>query len=193
MLHIQMLKYSCLRSLIQESSEPTVELTEYDHILEIILAMVKVMERSPDTFAHMGEENIRDIILVNLNGHYQGQATGETFNAGGKTDILIRAKDTNIFIAECNFWEGEQGYLKTIDQLLGYVTWRDTKTAIILFNRRKNFGSVLAKIPDVTKEHPNYKSTGSYPSNTGFRFVFTNANDSAKELVLTVLAFDIPT
>ena len=179
--------------VVNKPSEPTVELAEYDHILQVILSMIKVMERSPVTFAHMGEESIRDIILVSLNGHYQGQATGETFNAGGKTDILIRAKDSNIFIAECKFWEGEKGYLGTIDQLLRYVTWRDTKTAIILFNRRKNFGAVLAQIPDVTKKHPNYKSTYSYPSNTGFRFVFTNANDSSKELVLTVLAFDIPT
>jgi hypothetical protein len=30
----------------------------------------------------------------------------------------------------------------TIAQLLGYVSWRDTKTAIVIFNRNKNFSRV---------------------------------------------------
>ncbi len=183
---------SSIAPIADQPSEPTVELAEYDHILEVISGMVKVMERSPATFAHMGEENIRDILLVNLNGHYQGQATGETFNLEGKTDILVRAKNANLFIAECKFWEGPKGYHEAIDQLLGYVTWRDTKTAIIIFNRRKNFGAVLKQIPETTKEHKHYKSTERYPSETGFRFIFRNATDSSKSLFVTVIAFDVP-
>lgn len=177
----------------QRPSEPTIEISEYDHILEIVTSMVRVMERSPVAFIHMDEESLRDIILVNLNGHYQGQATGETFNANGKTDILVRAKDANIFIAECKIWRGAKSYLESIDQLLKYVTWRDTKTAIILFNRQKNFTAVLSQIPEATKTHPNYKSTVKYNSESGFRFLFRNLNDPDKELLLTVTAFDIPT
>jgi len=173
--------------------EPAVELAEYEHILEIIASMVKVMECSPKAFAHMDEEDLRDHILVHLNGHYQGQATGETFNAGGKTDILVRVKDANLFIAECKFWDGKKYYLDSMDQLLGYVTWRDTKTAIIIFNRQKKFSAVLAQIPAVTKEHPSYKSEVDYKSDTRFRFVMKNANDPEKEFLMTVTAFDVPT
>jgi hypothetical protein len=173
-------------------SEPTVEMAEYEHILEVISSMAKVMERSPKAFAHMEEEFLRDFFLVHLNGHYKGQATGETFNASGKTDILVRAKDANIFIAECKFWDGKKEYLAAIKQLLGYVTWRDTKTAIIIFNRNKNFSSVLTQLSEATQEHPNYKSQLDYESETGFRFVLKNANDPDKELFLTVIAFDVP-
>ena len=60
-------------------------------------------------------------------------ATGETFNYGGKTDILIRYQGNNIFIGECKFWKGPKSYLETIDQILRYVTWRDTKVAIFVF------------------------------------------------------------
>jgi hypothetical protein len=63
--------------------------------------------------------------------------SSETFNAAGKTDILIRVEDRNIFVAECKFWKGEKHFIPTIDQLLSYTSWRDTKTAIILFNRQK--------------------------------------------------------
>ena len=42
--------------------------------------MVKVMERSPKAFHGLDEEGIRSHFLVQLNGHYEGQATDETFN-----------------------------------------------------------------------------------------------------------------
>jgi hypothetical protein len=52
--------------------------------------MTHVMEQSPHAFVKMGEEDLRTHFLVQLNGVYEGQATGETFNFEGKTDILIR-------------------------------------------------------------------------------------------------------
>lgn len=172
--------------------DPTLDLAEYDHILEIISNMVKVMERSPKAFAHMEEEHLRDNILVHLNGHYEGQATGETFNFEGKTDILIRAGGGNVFIAECKFWHGKKAFQDTIDQLLRYVTWRDTKTSIILFNRQKNFSSVVSQIPEASREHLNYVRQVDYHSESGFRFLFKNANDADRQIVMTVLAFDVP-
>jgi len=45
-----------------------------------------------------------------LNTHYEGGATGETFNAAGKTDILIRVEDRNVFIGECKWWSGAAGF-----------------------------------------------------------------------------------
>ena len=91
------------------SPEPTLDMGEYEHIMSILSSMVAVMERSPRAFKDMGEEDLRTHLLVPLNGHYEGQATGETFNYEGKTDILIRADDKNIFIAECKFWTDRQG------------------------------------------------------------------------------------
>ena len=80
--------------------EPVLEMQEYEHILSVVSNMVVVMERSPKAFVGMGEEDLRQHFLVQLNGHYEGQATGETFNFEGKTDILIRVEGKNIFIAE---------------------------------------------------------------------------------------------
>jgi hypothetical protein len=127
-----------------------------------------------------------------LNGQYEGQATGETFNFEGKTDILIRVEGKNIFIAECKFWDGPESLRKTIDQLLGYATWRDTKTAILVFNRAKNFSAVLAKIPEVIKAHPNFMREIPYKSESGFRYVLHHRDDKSRELTLTILAFEVP-
>jgi hypothetical protein len=172
--------------------EPVLEMAEYDHILSVISNMVQVMERSPHAFKNMREEDLRQHFLVQLNGHYEGQATGETFNFEGKTDILIRVDGKNIFIAECKFWDGPESLRKAIDQLLGYASWRDTKIALLVFNRQRNFTDVLAKIQEVVKAHPAFKRQESYQSETGFRFILRHRDDSSREIILTVLAFEVP-
>jgi hypothetical protein len=172
--------------------EPVLDEANYKHILSVIDNMTMVMERSPTAFAEMGEEAIRQHYLVQLNGHFEGTATGETFNYQGKTDILIRADGRNIFIAECKFWRGEKQFIETLDQVLSYLSWRDTKAAIILFNRNKDFSQVLAKIKDVTNAHPHKKRGPTVESETRLRYVFGNPGDHSREIILTILAFDVP-
>ena len=59
--------------------------------------MSLVMEYSPKAFADLGEEALRFHFLVQLNGQYEGEATGETFNGEGKSDIIIRQGGANVF------------------------------------------------------------------------------------------------
>jgi hypothetical protein len=173
--------------------EPELEMKTYEEILGTISNMAVAIERSPKTFVGMKEEELRTFFLVTLNGQYEGAATGETFNAAGKTDILIRFEGRNVFIAECKFWAGPEGLLATIDQLLGYASWRDTKTAILLFNRNKNLTAVLEKIPETVAAHPNFKRpVDDYSNETGFRFKLGQRDDPAKEITTTVLVFDVP-
>ena len=172
--------------------EPTLDMKEYEHILSVISNMVVVIERSPKAFRGMCEEDLRQHFLVQLNAQYEGQATGETFNFEGKTDILIRYNGKNIFIAECKFWRGPKSLKDAIDQILNYASWRDTKTALLVFNRGKNFSRILAQIPEVVKAHPNFKRALSYPSETGFRYILHHRDDPNRELILTILAFEVP-
>ena len=172
--------------------EPTLDKENYEHILEVIENMAQVMERSPSAFSTMDEESLRWLFLVPLNGHYEGQATGETFNYEGKTDILIRSEGKNIFIAECKYWAGPKALTDAIDQLLSYSSWRDTKVAVIVFNRNKGFTKVLETIKSTTKTHPNFKRKLGDCSETSFRFLFSHRDDKNRELTLTILAFDIP-
>jgi hypothetical protein len=172
--------------------EPSLSIEDYDHILSVIDNMTHVMERSPSAFIHMNEEALRTHFLVQLNGQYEGQATGETFNYNGKTDILIRSKDRNIFIGECKFWKGEKVFLETIDQILGYTSWRDTKTAILIFNKNKDLSSVLDVIKKVTPSHQNFKRILKSNEETEFRYIFASKTDNNREIFLTIKVYDIP-
>lgn len=172
--------------------EPTLASEEYEHILSVIFNMVSVMERSPRAFRGMDEEDLRHHFLVQLNGQYEGQATGETFNHSGKTDILIRVENSNIFIAECKFWRGPKSFAEALDQLQSYTTWRDVKTALILFNRDTAMTTVLESIPQVAKSHCNYKSEEAFEPESGFRYIFRHRDDPERDMIITVLTFDIP-
>jgi hypothetical protein len=173
--------------------EPALSAEDYEEILRIMRNMVQVMELSPHAFHGMGEEDLRSHFLVQLNGVFAGQATGETFNFQGKTDILIRVDGKNVFIAECKFWKGEKAFLETIDQLLSYLSWRDTKAAVLVFNRNADFSAVLARIAEATPKHPNFKRDLGKSGESTFRYVFSQPSDANREITLTVMAFDVPT
>lgn len=172
--------------------EPTLPEKQFEHILEVIKGTSNSIERTPATYKGMGEEDLRDIFLAQLNGHYRGKATGEAFNASGKTDILIRDEDRNIFIGECKIWGGDKLFTETIDQLLGYTSWRDTKTALIIFNRNKDLSAVLAKIPELVKAHPNFKREQKHRGETDFRYVIHHNNDKGRELYMAVIIVELP-
>ena len=79
-----------------------------------------------------------------------------------------------------------------MDQILSYLSWRDTKAAIILFNRNTGFSQVLAKINEAMASHPHRKQGPKQETETRFRYVFGNPSDHSREIILTVVAFDVP-
>lgn len=172
--------------------EPTLATAEYDHILEILGTMALVIERSPHSFATLDEEAIRTHFLLSLNSHYEGNATGETFNAVGKTDILIRVENKNIFIAECKFWRGQKSFEDALSQLLSYLTWRDSKCALLIFNKTKNSSAVRQKMHDSIEKLSAHKSTISYAPEGNPRYILVKESDPGKEITLTTMLFDIP-
>ena len=172
--------------------EPTIDEPEYQNILRIIENMSFVMERNPKVFSKAPEEAIRDHYLVQLNGQYEGSATGETFNGEGKSDILIRDGSANLFIAECKVWHGEKKFVEAIDQLFRYVTWRDTKTAIIVFNRNQGTTEIVQTDQDRYRGHADYKRDSKLESDTRLRSVFGRPDDPTREVIVTVLVVPIP-
>ena len=63
----------------------------------------------------------------------------------------------------------------------------------MIFNRNLSFTEVLRKIEETTPKHENYKRTVGKPDESSYRYVFHQPNDKNRELILTVLAFDVPT
>ena len=114
------------------------------------------MEQSPGTYAAMNEEDRRQTLVATLNTHYEGRAHAEAFNNEDKTDILIRHDGRNLFICECKFWTGPEGFTDTIDQLFRYTGWRDTKLAVVMFVRQMGLTRILKKAKTTVGQHPQF-------------------------------------
>jgi hypothetical protein len=112
-------------------AEPVLPEAQYDQALAVLRNARNALERTPSMTANLDEEKIRDLLLVLLNAQFEGAAAGEVFNAAGKTDILIRVEDRNVFIAECKIWKSPKTIQDALRQLLSYLTWRDTKAALL--------------------------------------------------------------
>lgn len=108
----------------------------YENIKSIISLACVSMEKTARTFSKLLEEELRDIILSNLNTHYQGTASGETFNKVGKTDIYIPFENKAAYVAECKIWHGSKKFVEAVDQLCSYTTWRETKTSLIILIKK---------------------------------------------------------
>ena len=174
--------------------EPTLDLVNYNEILKIINDVGKNFERLPSVYKSKNEEDLRDHILLVLDPNFSmGGASGETFNKNGKTDILIRYDSSVVFIAECKFWKGEKVFLKTIDQLFSYLTWRDSKAAIIFFVTQKNLSEIISTVKTSIEHHNNYLGYIDSPSETWHNYRFHTNGDRNREVRLAIQLFHIPT
>lgn len=169
-------------------------ITEEDHklILHFIRHQGRTYETTPDTYAMHDEEGLRDIVLGQLNGHFKGSATGETFRCKGKTDIRIEAGDRSAFVAECKLWKGSIALQKALTQLLGYVMWRDSKAALIVFNKSNtSMGTVVSSIPKALETTGLVVGSIVETSTGEWSLTMRNSADPHHTIALQIFAFDI--
>lgn len=165
--------------------------TDYENIKNIILLACTSMEKSARTFTKLLEEELRDVILSNLNTHYQGSASGETFNKVGKTDIYIPFENKAAYIAECKIWHGNKKFMEAINQLCGYTTWRDTKTSLVIFNKdNKDFGALLENINQSLVASERCKGITKVSHNQ-WQGDFTKETESKDAITINITVYDL--
>jgi hypothetical protein len=172
-------------------TEPALNNSAFSKIQKIVQDFFVAAEQHPRTYLGKGEEDLRDLVLSALRTHYPN-STGETFNKKGKTDLLIRHNGSNIFVGECKFWKGLKAFHETIDQILGYLTWRDSKAAIICFVNNKELNPVLEQISAGTPQHPSFARSESKKSESWTQFEFRLKSDPTRNVHLAVLCFHFP-
>lgn len=152
------------------------------------------MERTPSVASARSEEELRDQILVQLNGTFTGAATGETFVQKGKTDILVRVDDRHVFVGECKWWTGPKAYAAAVDQLLGYLPWRDEKAALITFIDRSDATAMIAKADDTIRAHAAFKRNGPTSDDPVARlnYILGHPGDPDREIHLAALFAVLP-
>jgi hypothetical protein len=176
------------------TAEPEVSQRDYESILASTRSMGIVMERAPGTFSDLAEEGIRDFFLALLNFGFRGDAMGEVFNGEGKTDILIRVDEKNVFIAECKVWYNPKRFSdEALDQLLKNVGWRDTKCAILLFVHDRAVSDVIDTVDGLIRAHGCFKREDvGAEGELERRYVLHWPGDERRELRVALQVFAVP-
>jgi hypothetical protein len=180
----------------QKPSQPEYAISDeaYANILNVLRHEGISFERTPATFAVHDEEELRDILLAHLNSHFQGQATGETFRKKGKTDICIDFENRAAFVAECKLQKGRQALLDALDQLLGYLTWRDVKAALVLFNKNvAGFKQIQEKVLGILQEHQNHHISEFLSKESEWNLMLRSKEDSERLINVRVFLFNLHT
>ena len=164
---------------------------DYEQILSSIRNMGSTMESSRASESR-DEESLRDMMLVGLNASLTtGAAGGELFRKNGKTDISILFENKAAFVAECKLWRGDKYMTDGISQLLSYLTWRDAKTSLILFNKtNRNFSAIQDQIKEIVKKHPSFVKLESAREGE-WRAIFTKPDDKGRAIKVHVFLFDV--
>lgn len=181
---------------VAKEKVPILQQEVYSDIREVLYNVGKAIERKPSIYKDKHEEDLRDVFLLFLETRYEATTgVGEAFNKKGKTDILLKyAKDgTNLFVAECKFWKGQKEFLKAIDQLLGYLTHRDSKTALIFFVNQKELTNIVNTIKTEITQHKNYFNHIKDTYEHSINYEFTLPDDSNKKIQVEVMLFHFPT
>lgn len=178
---------SCSKQII-----PHIDDTLYQNILQYIDITYQGYERYPNNYKGRDEEELRDSILPHLQAKFSNYtATGETFNKNGKTDICIKHTDgSNLFIGECKIWKGESFFAEAINQLFDrYVTWHDTKVALIVFVQNDCFTKIISKAKTAIKQHPYFVSSVDENNEHLGSYIFHHAEDHEREIKLELMLY----
>jgi stress response protein YsnF len=173
----------------EQAREPRISDADYAAIIDQLFSARLLIERLPETFAPMGEETLRDILLVILNNQF-GPAGGEMFSRKGKTDILIQHERGPVFIAECKIWGGQKRLAGDIEQLLGYLVWRDTKAAVILFVHEKDVTGIVEKAVATLRAHSRFVQDGPNIGDVP-TFILHHEGDTRRHIRVALIAIPV--
>ena len=172
--------------------EPVLADKVYQDVLGILRSACLSMEHSPGTYAAMGEEDRRQVLLIPLNTQYRGQASAEAFNVTGKTDILLKWEGQNLFIAECKIWHGVKASLMPSTSSLAYAAWRDTKLAVVMFVGEKSLSDIIDKGHDALAEHDQFEAWGGADNEQELLATMRWPGDDRRHALLNVFFVHVP-
>lgn len=147
--------------------------------------------RSPDSH-YRSDEGLRDFLLASLRSGPAGMSINHEFTTTSETDILSRTEGVNVFVAECNTWQGQKSLLQTVDHLLSSLTAVNSTGAAVVFARNQDPALITNAIILAMPHHPGYLSFKGYRSGSRLDYRFHVNGDPHLEVNLSVILLRLP-
>lgn len=93
-----------------------------------------------------------------------------------------------MFIGEYKFWHGASEFSKAINQLFDrYLTWRDSKVALIFFVSNNDFTNVIRIARVEIAKHSYFLSECGERGESSFSYIFHLPNDIGRKVYVEVI------
>lgn len=178
----------------QATSRPVPTLSHEDvvSLVDFVDQYTRQFEVAPRTYQKMGEEELRDLLVGMMNANYPGSTTGETFSKLGKIDISMRVDSGNVLVCECKFWSGAKAYGGALDQLFGYLTWRQSYGVLIHFCMLKDMSKAVSEAVRAASGHESFTEESlGHQSETRFTTRHVHPQDTGRALEVFHLFVDL--
>jgi len=169
-------------SIEKLNKKENIDLLQFDKLIKSLRFLAVDMQRRPEEFSGLKEENIRDRMLTPINMVFEGRGNAEAKNCKGKTDILVRTADgLNEHIFELKVWRSIKDLTSAIGQLLSYLSWHNNYSGIIMFCYNVNFTKILEKVEQHLTNEFDYDHREKLIPNE-FRFKLKHPSDEYKTI-----------
>jgi len=164
----------------KKNQKENIDLIQFDKLIKALRFLSVDMQRRPEQFKDLKEENIRDRMLTPINMVFEGRGNAEAKNCRGKTDILVRTRDgLNEHIFELKVWRSINDLTGAVEQLKGYLSWHNNYSGIIMFCYNSNFTKIIEKVEQYLSKEFEFNNREKYIPNE-FRFKLTHPTDDYK-------------
>lgn len=173
-------KFGNTDKLTNSNKKELEEQIQFGKLVKAIQFLTNDLQRRPEQYQELTEENIRDRMLTYINVTFQGRGNAEAKNCKGKTDILVKTKNgLNEHIFELKVWGGIDRLKETIKQLQSYLSWHNNYCGIIMFCYQSDFTSILNKVERYLIENHNFDKRDQHIPNE-FYFRLQHPTDQFK-------------
>ena len=88
--------------------------------------------------------------------------------------------------------DGPASLTSALDQLLGYLTWRDSKASLIVFNsKNRNFSKILEALPGTVRDHRLFVRDLPCEETGEWRVQMRSEEDEGRRVTVHVFVFDL--
>ncbi len=166
---------------------------QFEKLVKTLRFLSVDMQRRPQEFKGLCEENIRDRMLISINALFEGRGNAEVKNCKGKTDILVRTQDgLNEHIFELKVWSGIKDLKDGLIQLKGYLSWHNNYSGLIMFCYNSDFTQILNKVEEYLSSEFGFNKRERYIKNE-FRIKLTHPKDTDKEFETHLIFINLKT
>lgn len=140
---------------IKGKDTPIISDNDFIKTLRVLRHTGSSFERTPAIYSVHNDQDLRNILVSNLNTHFTSANKEDIFKRIGENGYTVSVSAHTALLGKCSTWHCEEGLIYTLNSLFYEELCNSCKIVLILFNRtEKNFPVLLKCIKKTLLKHP---------------------------------------